>query len=295
MTQKATRERGRERERREMTHWGLAITSNTSRMIAKESSMQKRRTAPVLPVTAGDASKPLQSRRPRIPANGKASSSDPHPSGKILLALFLFGLVALGVQRTSVFTTSETASGRVLEDGPDEEPPKPLAGFPSLQYALDNSQIVGLYFAASWCPMSTPVTKLIDEKLGDILLPPPSSEPDETLLQRSGISLVYVSSDRNAEEMDSYLQRNWMAVPFDSDDRSDLKRHFRTCAKRELEPLEMEREYEIPTLILVSGETHQVLTYSGVQELKEHGEQAVDHWLELDRISTALESKYDSV
>ena len=57
-----------------------------------------------------------------------------------------------------------------------DEQKLPLAEYPSIQYALDHSDIVLLYFAASWCPMSAPITKLLDEKFGDILLPPEGSD-----------------------------------------------------------------------------------------------------------------------
>jgi len=52
------------------------------------------------------------------------------------------------------------------------------------------------------------------------------------------------------------------------------------------------RKHEIPTLIIISGVTHEALTYSGVQDIEQNGAQAVDHWMELNRLSIALESKF---
>ena len=205
--------------------------------------------------------------------------------------------MALTIQRNILDAADdgEPAPGRTLEQQEIRVArPKPLAEFSHIQYALDNSEIVALYFAAAWCPMSTPITELLDQKLGDILLPPPSDTADPPI-QRQGISLVYVSSDNSDDQMKSYMRKNWMAVPYESEERNNLKRRFRTCAKRELEPLKMERDYEIPTIIIISGESRQVLTYSGVADLKEHGAQAVDHWMELGRLSSALESKYDTM
>lgn len=273
-----------------------STTASRATKFPTEEAMQKRnRAAPVLPVTAADASKPRLRKRK---AKELLRPSDAANLGvRLVLIIVGLGIFGLFAQRTMInqVVTPEQA-GRTLED---QEllgvPPKPLAEFSSLQYALENSQLVAIYFAASWCPMSTPVTNMLDEKLRDVILPPPKEGSPTKLLQRHGLSLVYVSSDTSAEQMESYLRTNWITVPFDSPDRNNLKRRFRTCAKRELKPLDMEREYEIPTLVVVAGASHQVLTYAGVQDLKEHGVQAVDHWLELERISTALESKYDTI
>jgi len=163
----------------------------------------------------------------------------------------------------------------------------PLHPFASLRYPLLNSKVVLLYFAASWCPMSTPVTHQLDALFRPLLLPPlplTNNNNDKTprRLQRHGASLVFVSSDRNAHELDAYQQENWMAVPFDSPDRPRLKQHFRTCAKVELEGLGMDdRDREIPALIIVSGETHEVVSYNGVQDLHEREEGAMGYWTEL--------------
>ena len=168
----------------------------------------------------------------------------------------------------------------------------PLQDFPSLQYALRNSEIALLYFAASWCPMSTPVTERIDEIFRDVLMEPPDEDSPRNLLQRHGVSLVYVSSDRDEAEMEQYLKPNWMTVPFHSEERAALKRRFATCARRELQTLGMERKHEIPTLIVLSGPTHQVLTFHGVKDVEEYGINAIDHWIELEHLSAALDEKF---
>ena len=214
---------------------------------------------------------------------------------KALMALFLailsFGLFVAMTQRylfgTSIEDTEENERRLVAK-----ERNLPLQDFPSLQYALRNSEITMLYFAASWCPMSTPVTAKIDEIFRDILLEPPDEDSPRILLQPHGVSLVYVSSDRTKEEMEEYIKPNWMYVPFDSEEREALKRRFATCARRELHELGMERKHEIPTLIILSGPTHNVLTFHGVKDVEEFGINAIDHWIELERLSAALETKY---
>jgi hypothetical protein len=256
--------------------------------------MQKRRGGPLLPVTAADASK-RQTRSTRA-RRTKQSSADMFGLGKLLLGILGIGIIVVTFQRSSLMKRGRGDDSETGIEEVEEVQPLPLDEFTSLEYALQNSQLVALYFAASWCPMSTPVTNMLDEKFRDVLLPPPppGAKP-KRLLQRHGLALVYVSSDTSVEEMQAYMRTNWMAVPYDSEDRDHLKRKFKTCAKRELEALGIERQYEIPTLIILSGDSHQVLTYEGTADIKEYGAEAVDHWLELDRLALALEAKYDTI
>ena len=154
--------------------------------------------------------------------------------------------------------------------------------FTHLTFALEHSKLVLLYFAASWCPMSTPVSVQLDEVFGSsdlVLGPEDNSSEDGT---GKTLSIVYVSSDSDQEEYDSYLAgRNWLSVPFSSGQRNDLKRHFATCAYRELEDLGMHREREIPAIIVLDGSSQGVLTTTGVDDLERLGTGAIDHWLGL--------------
>ena len=72
-----------------------------------------------------------------------------------------------------------------------------------------------------------------------------------------------------------------MAVPWDSPERTQLKRHFRVCAKPEVQALGIDRTMEIPTLLILDSVTHAVVTTGGVQDLKEYEDRALDHWLDL--------------
>ena len=186
---------------------------------------------------------------------------------------------------------------RVAKEQRMQQQNLPLYKFESLRYALQKSELVLLYFAASWCPMSAPVTDQLDSLFRDILIPPASIQVDsndknklEDAVQRlvkdsippEGISLVYVSSDKSQGEMKDYQKTNWMVVPYDSPDRNNLKRHFETCAKIEMESLGIkERQGELPSLIVISGASHQVLTMDGVDHIKDKGQKAVDYWFEL--------------
>lgn len=184
--------------------------------------------------------------------------------------------------------------------------------FPSLEYPFVHSEVVGLYFAASWCPQSTPVTNLIDEQFRDITIQPPHDFRDKDTNSsievgvgdeqikteppvRNGFSIVYVSSDLNEHTMIEYSKPNWFVVPYSNyvNERQHLKKFYKTCARREMTELNiLHREREIPSLIILSGETRHVLTYNGIQDIQDYSVQAVDHWLELNRLNLALLDKF---
>lgn len=152
----------------------------------------------------------------------------------------------------------------------------PLSKFSELSYALENSDIVALYFAASWCPMSSPISLALDRAFGktDMLLTKKGG--------RKNLAIVYVSSDMTLDEFDGYIHnRNWLSVPFESKQRNDLKRHFATCAKRELEELNIDRKHEIPTIIVIDSKTHGIITSNGASDVDQMGEDSLQHWKDI--------------
>lgn len=169
--------------------------------------------------------------------------------------------------------------------------PLPLSEFETVNNALDNANIVALYFAASWCPMSKPVTNLLEEYFSSVpnLL---YTSTSGKAFQKKELAIVHVSSDTSQSAMNNYLKPGWIAVPFDSEERTELKKHFSVCAKRELETLEMERKFEIPALIILDGESHGIITTNGVHNLENEGANALDHWIGLQSILRGLQSKY---
>lgn len=191
-----------------------------------------------------------------------------------------------------VFTIQQFASSSTSTGYNDQSQrglkPLPLSQFPTLNNALESAEMVGLYFAASWCPMSTGPT----EKLGEIF----GGSDALTALGPSGkprFSIVYVSSDKTKESMDSYMKPDWIGIPYDSAERTALKKHFSTCAQREVPELGIERKHEIPSLFIFDGESHGLITTNGVPDLKEHSNQPVlEHWRGLQHIVRALSEKY---
>jgi len=152
----------------------------------------------------------------------------------------------------------------------------PLSQFSELSFALQNSDLLALYFAASWCPMSTPTSRALDDAFGKngVLLTPEGG--------RKTLSVVYVSSDKTLDEYNGYIHdRNWIAIPFESPQRSQLKRHFSTCAHRELEELGIDRKHEIPTIIVIDSQTQGIITTNGADDVDQMGEGALEHWTDM--------------
>lgn len=73
--------------------------------------------------------------------------------------------------------------------------------------------LVALYFAASWCPISSPISLALDRALfGRTGLLLTNKEGRKTL------AVVYVSSDKTLDEFEGYIRnREWLAVPYESD------------------------------------------------------------------------------
>jgi hypothetical protein len=171
---------------------------------------------------------------------------------------------------------------------------KPLAHFPTLQYPLQHSKLIGLYFAASWCTQSTPVTEALDEHFRDIILPPKSEDEEAAreIIERYPLAIVHVSSDTKESKFQDYIRQNWIAVPFDSPEKTALKRKFQVCAQPEIELLGIDRKYEIPTLLIIDSETQSLLTTNGVDDLDEFEGKALQHWMELHELVRGMEEKF---
>jgi hypothetical protein len=179
-----------------------------------------------------------------------------------------------------------------------------LSKFPTIKYALEHSDIVGIYFAASWCPMSTPVTNKLDflfsspsSPLQSRVFSPSLIEPHDSTSnnERKEFSIVYVSSDDNKEDMDSYTRKNWITVPFDTEEKTHIKRHFGICAQIEMEPLGISRrKQEIPSLLIIDSQTNGLLSAHGANDIIEYGERALDHWIQLRDLVRSLSEKYSS-
>jgi nucleoredoxin len=139
--------------------------------------------------------------------------------------------------------------------------------FPSLPQQGD-APLLGLYFAASWCPDCTAATAAIGTFAS---------------ANKNDLQVVYISSDSSETQLKEYVPSSYLVVPFDcEEERADLKRYFGACAAKEREPLGMtpeERKFGIPTLIVLERATGRVATSGGVEAIMEsNGESVVDKW-----------------
>lgn len=127
--------------------------------------------------------------------------------------------------------------------------------------SLPSPPILALYFASSWCPdcqASAPHVSAAFRSQGP--------DPAQRLFD-----LVYVSSDATAAELAGNVEGGWQAVPFDDEQvRSDVKRHFGVCARKEMEALGItveQRRGGIPTLILLANSTSTVLSRDAIPDI----------------------------
>eukprot|EP00586_Coscinodiscus_wailesii_P021628 CAMPEP_0172517080 /NCGR_PEP_ID=MMETSP1066-20121228/281573_1 /TAXON_ID=671091 /ORGANISM="Coscinodiscus wailesii, Strain CCMP2513" /LENGTH=123 /DNA_ID=CAMNT_0013298855 /DNA_START=271 /DNA_END=642 /DNA_ORIENTATION=+ len=94
--------------------------------------------------------------------------------------------------------------------------------------------------------------------------------------------VLYVSSDRSAEEMSNIVSlMSFPAVAFEaSKERADLKKHFDCCAGKEAGELGMAgKAYGIPTLFIIDCATEKIITADGVSDVMS-GNDALGKWLE---------------
>lgn len=136
--------------------------------------------------------------------------------------------------------------------------------FPSLQ--LDRTPLVGLLFAASWCDDCWETVPVIEQVAA---------------VSKDDICIHYISSDRTAVEMKQYCNATvFRAIPFENEsERNALKRHFQTCAKKEMEQVGvLERKHGTPTLIVLDPATGRVLTEKGVDDCVQRAPDAVAAW-----------------
>lgn len=175
--------------------------------------------------------------------------------------------------------------------------------FPSVANAMKRSEIVVLYFAAHWCPDSTKPTKLLTQALDEIsatashrLLTQESlTGPVPASGKAADLAVIYISSDHKEEDMNRYGSKDhWVRVPFHEEERSQLKRHFYTCAANEAEPLGVERQHGIPHLVVMDGSTGNILTHEGVRDLEDHKGGLLPYWMELRDAARIVMSKFEN-
>jgi thiol-disulfide isomerase/thioredoxin len=119
--------------------------------------------------------------------------------------------------------------------------------------------ILGVLFAAAWCPDCADVVPAIGKLLNAI--------PEQSVIE-----IYYVGSESSEYELKKFVPKSIKIIPFGAaDQRADLKRHFQTCAKKEMSELGLsDRKHGIPTLLLIETATGRILSEDGVDHVM-HG------------------------
>jgi nucleoredoxin len=119
--------------------------------------------------------------------------------------------------------------------------------------------IIGLLFAASWCPDCSEIV--------------PRTGQVAALDNSNLIDIYYVSSDTSENEMLQFKPPCMFHIPFSYDEtRSQLKRKFAVCAQKEMNDLGIgmsERKHGIPTLILLNAATGKILAEHATEDIVE--------------------------
>lgn len=212
-------------------------------------------------------------------SSSKRSSGEPkcHGSNRtfviaMLTVLGIITLVSLALSSSRRLAPQSSSPDPTVTTSRDRKLSPFYTEFPSLREPLETYEIVGLYFAASWCPMSTSVTELLDDTFRATLT---TSSSDEN---NTKFTIVYISSDHSQREFDQYRKPGWRFVDFANEkERSGIKRHLNTCARREMEKLGIRRrDAEIPHLTILRNGS--ILTRTGIQDVKQRGTTAISYW-----------------
>jgi len=269
-----------------------------------------RQTSGDLPLTMSDVGRNLSQSRGKswnkstINRRDKHGSKKKPPSALLTCGLFIVVVILIGLLLTFDFNfvSHPKAKGTESIKSMNNKIQPPLSAFTSLQYSLNNADIVGLYFGAKWCPHCKPITATISTLFSDKggmdnrLLQPIRNKVGDLQhdFEHKDFALVYVSSDTSEEEMVANMRWNWIDIPYNSPERKDLQRHFRACSHMEMEDLGIDpRWYHIPTLLIIDSGTQGVLSANGVDDLDEYGNGVLDYWLQLQRLHRAMEDKYE--
>ena len=129
--------------------------------------------------------------------------------------------------------------------------------------------------------MSTQVTQGLEKYFGDsidVLVPQSDSEETAKYVVNSKLAIDFVSSDRSEKRALKYESANWIrAVPFRSSDDTNLTRYLK-CAAGKAIALNVDRKHGIPNVIVIDAKTHNILSKTGEQDLKDHSHENIDHW-----------------
>ena len=121
-------------------------------------------------------------------------------------------------------------------------------------------EYVALYFGAHWAPPSRLFTTTLKDKFYNKL------NEDADLAGK--VEVIFVTDDRAPDHFErNFKQMPWYAVPYaDEHRRANLKSKYGIC--------------ELPTLVVISAETGEVVTHDGKNNVSD-GKSALTKWAEM--------------
>lgn len=115
------------------------------------------------------------------------------------------------------------------------------------------SELVVLYFGASYCPPCRKLHKYLDKVY------------TKWIIKQKSIVVIYVSSDENEKEFDSYFaKQNWLAIPYEkAERRAKLQKEFRV--------------HSIPQLVVLNANA-EMLDGNARESLYKYGSRVIKRW-----------------
>jgi thiol-disulfide isomerase/thioredoxin len=175
---------------------------------------------------------------------------------------------------------SSKKTAKDKEEKEDENPPAILDILPekllkgkrkelSSLKALKNKKYIGLYFSAHWCGPCRHFT-------------PQLVKFYRKVANKHKLEIIFVSSDRNVDEMKKYISEAkmpWCVIPFDARERLALKKKYRVNG--------------IPRLIILESDG-KVVSNNARFDVVKHNEDAVNYWQSNNYQPTTYNEVYSS-
>jgi thiol-disulfide isomerase/thioredoxin len=125
-------------------------------------------------------------------------------------------------------------------------------------------KVIGLPFAAKWCPDCTNVVPAIGKVMEVPVAADVSTTAKATDDNKNWLQKIYVSSDVDELSIQQFKPKHILHVPFDAImERTKLKQKFAVCAAKEITT----RRHGIPTLLLLNAALGNVRSETGVDDV----------------------------
>ena len=132
---------------------------------------------------------------------------------------------------------------------------------PSIEFGASSPpQMIGLLFAAKWCPDCTNVVPAIGKVIDAVA----NGEED-----RDWFKVIYISSDTDEMSIQQFKPSSMLHIPHSAvEERTRIKQRYSTCAAKEMSALQIPlRKNGIPTLLLLNAMTGTILSENGVDDV----------------------------